>query len=76
MAGKFYAEGMAVRFSNGKPCCVTSGSTHLDAGEDGYVNSRAKREAMAVVIAKALTQYFDSRKSEQQPEATRKCPHK
>ena len=58
MAGKFYAEGTAVRFSNGKPCCVTTGSTHLDAGPDGVVETKKMREALAIVIAKALNTHY------------------
>jgi hypothetical protein len=63
MTGKFYADGMAVRFADGKPCCVTSGSTHLDADESGATQSRRMRKGMAHIIAQALNQYFEVRKA-------------
>jgi hypothetical protein len=56
---KFYAEGMAVRFADGKPCCVTSNSAHLDADDNGVVEGRKMRNGMAVLIAKALNAYFE-----------------
>jgi hypothetical protein len=61
MSKKFYAEGMAVRFADGRPCCVTSNSAHLDADKDGIVVDRKMRKAMAHVIATALNEHFDRR---------------
>ncbi|NTF23533.1 hypothetical protein G6L37_34750 [Agrobacterium rubi] len=63
----FYAEGTAVRFADGRPCCVTSHSIHLDANPDpnvGYAEkSWDRREDMAAIIAQALNQYFEERSS-------------
>jgi hypothetical protein len=67
VSNKFYAEGTGVRFADGKPCCVTSHSIHLDINPDpniGYAEKAwDKREGMASIIAEALNQYFANRQN-------------